>query len=559
METKANGAAVGVEEHGLKQYELKTSTVVFMIFCLVSAGCFGIEEMIPACGPGLTVIMLCVLPFVWGLPFGLVASELGSVRPQEGGYYKWVQEAFGEFWAFQSGWWRTVSIYIDNTLYVILAGGYAAQQWDLGTLPEFILKFGMIAFFTWINIRGLHDVGVASTILSVLVLLAFGCVAVCGFMNWGEGTDISFQLTAWEAEGLGDWFYFIAGGISIGMWMYSGYESLSTLAGEVSNPQVIPKGTLLTIPLIMATYILPTMGALGSIGHFEEWGPDGYGYSHVLTAYWGPIWGMIFVIIAILAQCSIYNTYVASGSRGFFALSDDNLAPPFLVKLNKQGVPFAAILSVSITNVVLCMCPFGLVIVLDVAMLVASYILVYLSCMKLRTTIPAEEYPFRIPGGDTFVRIMCIIPIIIAIFAYFVNGSDYYVAGMWGMLSGPILYFFWRRKYGGLTKKDPVKYPANPKTGLQYGDTKRMALLFGLMSIMNVACCFFLPWYEDWGGEDGWYAEDYFDGMFADADVNVILNVIKILLYALTAVTVVLTIVFAAMGKKDVNPDEKAA
>ena len=70
--------------------------------------------------------MLCVLPFVWGLPFGLVASELGSVRPQEGGYYKWVQEALGEFWGFQAGWWRTISIYIDNTTYVILAGGYAA-------------------------------------------------------------------------------------------------------------------------------------------------------------------------------------------------------------------------------------------------------------------------------------------------------------------------------------------------------------------------------------------------------------------------------------------------
>ena len=51
MET-TKGAAVGVEEHGLKQYELKTSTVVFMIFCLVSAGCFGIEEMIPEASVG---------------------------------------------------------------------------------------------------------------------------------------------------------------------------------------------------------------------------------------------------------------------------------------------------------------------------------------------------------------------------------------------------------------------------------------------------------------------------------------------------------------------------
>ena len=63
-----------VEEHGLKKHDLKVSTVVFMIFCLVAAGCYGIEEAIPECGPGLTIIMLCVMPFVWAVPFGLVAS-----------------------------------------------------------------------------------------------------------------------------------------------------------------------------------------------------------------------------------------------------------------------------------------------------------------------------------------------------------------------------------------------------------------------------------------------------------------------------------------------------
>jgi hypothetical protein len=38
--------------------------------------------------------------------------------------------------------------------------------------------------------------------------------------------------------------------------MYSGYESMSTMAGELENPQVIPKATLITVPLIMAVYIL---------------------------------------------------------------------------------------------------------------------------------------------------------------------------------------------------------------------------------------------------------------------------------------------------------------
>ena len=236
MTEQRRTTAVEVGEHGLKKHKISVATVVFMIFCLVAAGCYGIEEMIPECGPGLTIVMLCVLPFVWALPFGLVASELGSVRPQEGGYYKWVQEALGEFWGFQAGWWRTISIYIDNTLYVILAGGYAAGEWGLNTVQEFILKAAMIVIFTYINVRGVKDVGVVSTVLSILVMVAFGMVAVCGFMHWGEGTDISFQMTAYEAEGIGDWFFLIAGGISIGMWMYSGYESMSTIAGEVENP-----------------------------------------------------------------------------------------------------------------------------------------------------------------------------------------------------------------------------------------------------------------------------------------------------------------------------------
>ena len=557
MSDQVKTHVVEVDEHGLKKHDIKVSTVVFMIFCLVAAGCYGIEEMIPECGPGLTIIMLCVLPFVWGLPFGLVASELGSVRPQEGGYYKWVQEALGEFWGFQAGWWRTISIYIDNTLYVILAGGYAASAWDVSPVVEFIIKFAMILIFTIVNIRGVKDVGIVSTILSILVMVAFGMVALCGFLNWGGDAQtaetISFQITAEPAEGLGDWFFYIAGGISIGMWMYSGYESMSTIAGEVSNPQVIPKGTIITVPLIMAVYILPTVGGLGSLGQWENWGTEGdcVGYADVCEHFWGPAMGIFFVIVAILAQCSIYNTYIASGSRGFFSLADDHLAPPILVKCDKKhGVPYVAVLTVSIVNLVLCMLPFGFVIVLDVALLIASYAMVYISAMILRKRIPAEEYVFKIPGGYGFLCLICIVPICVAFLAYFINGSDYYLGGMVGILSGPVLYFIWRRRYGGLTVKDPVRFPKNEKTGLAVGDTKRMAFLFLLMTIMNVIALFFEPWYEGWGTDDAWESGDYFDGMFESVDVDVILGAIQTGLYILTAVCAILMIVLFFVYKK---------
>ncbi len=540
---KTTTSVVEMEDHGLKKYDIKVSTVVFMIFCLVAAGAYGIEEMIPEVGPGLSIVMLIVLPFVWGLPFGLVASELGSVRPQEGGYYKWVQEALGEFWGFQAGWWRTISIYIDNTLYVILAGGYAAAEWDLSKPAEFGLKLAMILIFTYINIRGVKDVGIVSTVFSILVILAFLMVAICGFTNWTG--DIG-PFTPAPATGISDWILYIGAGISIGMWMYSGYESISTIAGEIKNPQVIPKGTLLTVPLIMLVYIAPTIAGLGSMGRWQEWAPDGgVGYATVVTTYWGQSFGVIFVVVAILAQCSIYNTYIASGSRGFFSLADDYLAPPILVKCDKKhGVPYVAVLSVAITNLILCMIPFGVIVVVDIFLLASSYVMIYISAMILRKRIPKEEYPFMIPGGYGFLCVICILPITVAIISFLINGSDYFIGGMVGIVTGPILYVIWKRKYGGLAKKDATRFPLNPRTGLAKGDMKRMSILFFLLSAIGAVGAFFLPWYEK-----GFSGADYFEGFFESAGDGVFTTImlcIKVGTFAFFAVAILL----AFVGKK---------
>ena len=170
--------------------------------------------------------------------------------------------------------------------------------------------------------------------------------------------------------------------------------------------------------------------------------------------------------------------------------------------------------------------------------------------MILRKRIPEEEYQFKIPGGFGFLAVLCIVPICVAIFAFFINGSDYYLGGMVGIITGPILYFIWRKMYGGLTKKDPVAYPANPKTGLAVGDTRRMSFLFLLMTVMNVIACVFMPWYEGWGTEDAWGSGDYFDGIVESANVDTIVGVIGTGLYILTAVCAVLCIVLFFVSKK---------
>jgi amino acid transporter len=528
-------------QHGLKQYEMKTSTVVFMIFCLTAAGAFGIEEMIPQAGPGLTLTMLIVLPFLWSTPMGLVAAELGSALPQEGGYYKWVQRACGEFWGFQAGWWRTVSVYFDNTIYVVLAGSYLGSVLDLTPLQEYAFKASIIIFFIYINIRGIRDVGAVSTIISIFVLIAFAGVAAVGFAQWQTNPFTPFippEQSLLQSIGYA---------LAIGMWVYSGYESMSTVAGEIKDPQVIPRATLITVPLIMAVYILPTMGGLASLGHWSEWATEGgLTYGDVLAQI-APAFGVFFVFIAIIAQFSIFNTYIASGSRGFFALAEDNLAPPILVKCSKErGVPYVAVLSLGIFNLIICMLPFEKIVVVDVMLFMSAYALIFISACILRIKEGDLPRPFKVPVGTKVFIAMCIPSFIIIFVAFFISGTDFFVGGMAALVSGPIMYCIFKRRYGGLTKIDPVNYPVNSKTKLGVGDTKRMAWMFAAMTLVGFIASFFLPWYDD----PAPYAEEYgIEGLF-----DFLISSIRWLTAASGVLTTILVIIANRVEPKRAEP-----
>jgi len=81
-----------------------TFQLVFLTYSVVCSGAYGLEEMVSAAGPGLALTLLLILPFLWGIPISLACAELSSLYPVEGGYYRWVRAAFGDFVGYQAGW-----------------------------------------------------------------------------------------------------------------------------------------------------------------------------------------------------------------------------------------------------------------------------------------------------------------------------------------------------------------------------------------------------------------------------------------------------------------------
>ena len=176
-----------------------------------------------------------------------------------------------------------------------------------------------------------------------------------------------------------------------------------------------------------------------------------------------------------------------------------------------------------------------MIVVVDVMLFMSAYALIFISACILRVREGDLPRPFKVPLGTRAFIAMCVPAFIIIFIAFFINGTDYFVGGMAALLTGPVMYFIFRRKYGGLTKTDPVNYPVNPSTGLGIGDTRRMAWMFAIMTLIGLIAAFFLPWYDD----PSYYTETYgIEGLF-----DILISCIRWLTGASAVLTVILVII----------------
>src|SRR5690349_9634533 len=94
------------------------------MFAYATGGPFGLEDMVTTSGPGLTLLYHLFIPFFWCIPVSLVAAELTTAIPVEGGFYRWVRAGFGDFWGFLAGWWNWSASFLLAAAYAVLTTDY---------------------------------------------------------------------------------------------------------------------------------------------------------------------------------------------------------------------------------------------------------------------------------------------------------------------------------------------------------------------------------------------------------------------------------------------------
>ncbi len=409
--------------------------LVFVMFSYTTGGPFGLEDMVTTSGPGITLLYLLILPFFWCIPVSLVSAELTTAMPVEGGFYRWTRAAFGDFWGFLAGWWNWSASFLLGGIYAVLFTDYLVYYFPRMTWwQHYLISVALIALLTWINVRGIEMVGQVATALEIFIFIPVMTMIVMALMHWHTNPFHPWVVPHQPT------FKVFGVGLALGLWLYSGYEQLSTVAEEVENPQrSYPLALAVVVPLSIAAYFLPAWAGLGSAGHWEQW-HSGF-FSDAAKMIGGPWLGTWMTIAAMVGSVALLNSTILTTTRMPFAMAEDQYLPAVLTRKHSgYGTPWLAIVASAVIYALLAWQSLAQLISVYIWLRSATTLLTVFSAWQLRRTQPDLPRAFTVPGGRWGLLYVVGAPAVMALVALL--GSDRFgmIGGAVGITAGPIVY-----------------------------------------------------------------------------------------------------------------------
>lgn len=191
----------------------------------------------------------------------LCYAELGTRRPQAGGGYVYLREAFGLIVAFVFGWNLLVvnhsgALAAVATVFVQYAGA------ALGVTVENPGPYavGTIVFLAGINWFGIRAGSLAQNVLTVLKLAAIAALIATG-LSIGGAPAPSAPAPTFNPLAFG-------GALMPVLFSYGGWYYVNDIAGEVRDPQrTLPRALIFGMLLVAACYLLANLAYLAVLGH----------------------------------------------------------------------------------------------------------------------------------------------------------------------------------------------------------------------------------------------------------------------------------------------------
>jgi APA family basic amino acid/polyamine antiporter len=342
-----------------KRHELSrdlgaVAATAVVIGTIIGSGIFLVpSEMMQAVGSAGLVYLAWIVGGVLSFLGALTYAELGAMKPDAGGEYVYVRDAYGPMMGFVYAW-TTFLISKPGSIATIVTGmvrvlGTFAVFSFLGTTlirAPFVVTGGqlvavaMVLFISFINYIGVKRAGEFQVVFTILkVGIIVGVIVISFFAAQGSWSNFGTHYSAARGGLVG-----FAIALLAALWAYDGWNNLNMVAGEISNPgRNVPLSLIAGVGVVGGLYMLLN-AAVQYIMPADAIAASPRPASQAVLLTLGAGAASIFSGLMAFQMMATLNGTVMSGSRVPFAAARDGAFVKVLATVHpKYHTPSTAI------------------------------------------------------------------------------------------------------------------------------------------------------------------------------------------------------------------------
>jgi APA family basic amino acid/polyamine antiporter len=394
----------------------------------------------------LLIVGVWVLGGIVALFASFVYAELAARRPEVGGQYAYLRDAYGPMPAFLYGW---------ALLLVIQSGGMAAVAItfaryfsELVQLPlsDNAVAVGVLALLTLINCMGVRSGSNVQSGLMVLKILAIGALVLAGLLFAPAAATRPPMIHLQNVSTLAA----IGAAMTPVMFSYGGWQTSSFVAGEMRNPQRdLARGLLFGVAGVILLYTAVAFVCMHALG------PTGLGGSKtpatdvMRLALGGK--GATFIAIGItISTLGFLSQGMLTAPRVYFAMAEDGVFFRGVAEVSpRTHVPVVAIVLQGVAAAIIALSgTFGQILNYVVSVDFIFFGLTGAALFVFRRRDPDQAVFFKAPGHPftTAIYVLACWTVVVATVA---NNPVNAIIGYAILAAGVPACLYWQRKNRG--------------------------------------------------------------------------------------------------------------
>ena len=375
------------------------------------------------------------------LAASLVYAELAARRPEVGGQYAYLRDAYGPLPAFLYGW---------ALLLVIQSGGMAAVAITFARyfndlthlrLNDSVVALAVLALLTIINCFGVRSGSNVQSALMVLKIAAIGMLVVVGLW-FAPAAPPAVPIAAGAATPIGA----IGAALTPVMFAYGGWQTSSFCAGEMRNPERdLARGLLLGVAGVILLYCLVALVCvlgLGPAGLAASKTPA----SDVMRLALGERGATLIALGIAISTLGFLSQGMLTAPRVYFAMAEDRLFFRQVARVNPvTRVPVIAIVLQGIAAAVIALSgTYGQILGYVVSVDFIFFGLTGAALFIFRARDPARKVVFKVPLHP-FTTALFVAACAITVIATVWNNPVNSLIGYAILTAGIPAFLYWRK------------------------------------------------------------------------------------------------------------------